>query len=364
MKPTTPSPTAPTPAAQPPTSPDSTPSPTAPTPAAQPPLTPRAAIKRHLTPLIALFVLVVAAVIGLGLLHRSLQPDDQTTTIFPDEPSQPSTPDDSITPDNSDQSDAPSLLDLQPVVDQWVAETRTNSRIDLGVMIYDLDHQATVGSYQPDAIFNAASIYKLFYVYDGYREIAAGRADADAYFTTTAKGDLTLGVCLDLMIRESYNGCADLMYSDPERTARVETLIADLDLAHTSAAGLYSSARDLIRLLQLYWEHPDLTADQWLVIQDSMLNQPATPSVYNPNSLDDWRQGLPAGFTTATVYDKVGWAWNGSYWSVYNDAAIVVFPEQNRHYLIVVLTEGLDGPTPTAIVHLGQLIESAVLSAS
>ena len=145
------------------------------------------AIKRYLIPLILLFVLVVAAVIGLGLLHRSLQSDDHTTTIFPDQPDDAS--DQSAAapnPDTTDQPTTPVLIDFQPLLDQWVADTRGSSQIDLGVMIYDLDHQTVVGSYQPDTVFNSASIYKLFYAYDGYREIAAGRDSADAYFITTA----------------------------------------------------------------------------------------------------------------------------------------------------------------------------------
>ena len=358
MKSPTQPPTAPTPANQPSAAPDPAPSAAAPDSPTQPPLPPRAAIKRYLIPLILLFVLVVAAVIGLGLLHRSLQSDDHTTTIFPDQSdgtsNQSAAASDS---DATDQSTTPTLIDFQPLLDQWVADTRKNSQIDLGVMIYDLDHQAVVGSYQPDTVFNTASIYKLSYAYDGYREIAAGRDSADAYFITIAdKGDLTLGACLDLIIRESYNGCADPLRGDPDRTARVEALISDLGLTNTTNAGLYSSARDLTRLLQLYWEHPDLTADQWATIQDSLLNQP--PTTY------DWRQGLPAGFTTAEVYNKVGWAWNGSYWSVYNDAAIVVFPEQHRHYLVVILTEGISSAVPTPITQLGHAIEAAVLSSS
>lgn len=358
MKSPTSPPTAPTPASQPSAAPDPAPSAAAPDSDTQPPLPPRAAIKRYLIPLILLLVLVITAVIGLGLLHRALQSDDHTTTIFPDQSD--GTSDQSAPAPDSDatnQSITPALIDFQPLLDQWIADIRGSSQIDLGVMIYDLDHQAVVGSYQPDTVFNAASIYKLFYAYDGYREIAAGRDSADAYFITTAdKGDLTLGACLDLIIRESYNGCADPLRSDPDRTARVQALISDLGLTNTTNAGLYSSARDLTRLLQLYWKHPDLTADQWTAIQDSLLNQP--PTTY------DWRQGLPAGFTTAEVYNKVGWAWNGSYWSVYNDAAIVVFPEQHRHYLVVVLTEGISNAVPTPIIQLGQAIEAAVLSAS
>ena len=67
-------------------------------------------------------------------------------------------------------------------------------------------------------------------------------------------------------------------------------------------------------------------------IKDSFLNQPAT--TYN------WRQGLPSGFSKANVYNKVGWAYNadGGYWNIYHDAAIVEFPESNRHFIVVVMT--------------------------
>lgn len=318
--------------------------------------------KRYLIPLIILFLLTVSSVIGLGLLHQALRTEGETTTIFPD--SDQTT--DSTDPTTCDTTtDLPTIIDFQSLIDQWVADTVISSRIDVGVVIYDLDHQTTVGAYQADTVFNAASIYKLFYAYDGYREISANRDSANSYFITTAdKGDLTLGDCLDLIMRESYNGCAEPLRNDSSRTARVEALISELDLTNTTGAGLYSTANDLAALLKLYWEHPDLTADQWLKLQDSMLNQPPTPSVYNYDAIDDWRQGLPAGFTTAEVYNKVGWAWNGSCWSVYDDAAIVVFPEQNRHYIVVALTEGLAGPIPTPLVQLGQLIETTVLSAN
>ena len=52
------------------------------------------------------------------------------------------------------------------------------------------------------------------------------------------------------------------------------------------------------------------------------------------------------------------------HWSAYNDAAIVVFPEQHRHYLVVILTEGIGSAVPTPIIQLGQAIEAAVLSSS
>lgn len=247
----------------------------------------------------------------------------------------------------------PELINLQSVVEAWV--TSLPESVNVGLMIYDLDNDAVAASFNPDEPFNAASIYKLFFVYDGYRQIMNGTEAADDYFTTTNdKGALTLGVCLDLMIRESYNGCADPMRASSARWARVEAMYAELGLEHTSSAGLYSSAGDLAKLLQLYWQHPDLSPELWVQIQDSMLNQPAT--TYN------WRQGLPSGFVVGQVYDKVGWNWTGQVWSTYDDAAIIEFPEQGRHYIIVVMTENLPTRVPTALIELGQQLETAILN--
>lgn len=244
----------------------------------------------------------------------------------------------------------PEFINLQPTVDEWLAGVDGN----VGLMVYDLDHNQVAAEYNANEIFNSASIYKLFFVYDGWRQIEAGNDDeAEVFVTTSDKGALTLESCLDLMIRESYNGCADPMRADTERFARAEALATELGLQNTSSAGLYSSAADLVELLKFYWQHSDLSSETWAKIQDAMLNQP--PTTYN------WRQGLPSGFSDAAlVYDKVGWNYNGSRWTIYDDAAIVEFPEQNRHYIIVVMTENFRTPEP--LVRLGQMLESTIIS--
>ena len=106
--------------------------------------------------------------------------------------------------------------------------------------------------------------------------------------------------------------------------------------------------------MQILSQHQGIDEGNWNKLLDSMLNQPITTY--------DWRQGLPEGFNVAKVYDKVGWNYTGSYWSIYNDVAFVEFPEQNRHYIIVVLTEGIRSHTPTPMIELGQAIEQAVLT--
>ena len=245
----------------------------------------------------------------------------------------------------------PAFIDLQPTIDSWLSSI--NAKV--GLMIYDLDHDQVAAEHNSTTMMESASVYKLFFAYDGYTQIDRGQDNGEAYYTTTYdKGDLSLYSCLDLIIRESYNGCADPLRQEAGRFARAEELAQRLGLSATSSAGLYSSAADLTKLMQLFWEHPDLSSDSWERIQDSMLNQPITTY--------DWRQGLPSGFNQALVYDKVGWSYTGSYWSIYNDVAFVVFPEIGRHYIVVVLTSGLSTYQP--LVDLGNRIETTVLESS
>ncbi len=292
----------------------------------------------------AFCITLVGGIAAKTVLHHKTNQTDNSAAAE-DKPK----PTETIEPVVEPEIIVPEFINLQPVVDQWLATAPGN----VGLMIYDLDNDQVAAASNAERIFNTASVYKLFFAYDGYREIDAGRDVGTAVLVQTPdKGELTVSTCLDLIIRESYNGCADPLRADPERFARAEALATELQLAHTSSAGLYSTAADLTALMKLYWQHPDLSAESWSAIQDSMLNQPAT--TYN------WRQGLPSGFNVAEVYNKVGWNYTGSYWSIYNDVAFLVFPEQNRHYIMVVLTENF--PTYAPIINLGTIVENAILT--
>lgn len=258
---------------------------------------------------------------------------------------------------------APEFINLQTVVDAWRKTTSAN----IGLMIYDLDNARVAASHQPDKSFNVASVYKLFFVYDGYRQIESGAVSANSRYVTTSDyraGTYTYGECLDLAIRESYNGCADKLRSDKSAYTRVNALIKELSLKRTTNAGLSSTAADITELLKLYYAHSDLSDENWQKIADSMLNQPATK--VSDDTTYDWRQGFPSGFSSqVNVYDKVGWAWDkaAETWTTYADAAIVEFPEENRHYIVVVLTSNLRGHDPVALKNLGMRLENAVLKA-
>lgn len=304
-------------------------------------------------------VAICAAVIMISfVIKRNLEEKfASSTNPQPDPPAQevPSEPSRPVAPDINLVGQV-KFINLQPIVDTWLQTLNRDTAT--GIMIYDINNSRVAASYQADKVFNVASIYKLLFAYDGYRQIALGAEDGNQTFTQTPdKGQLSLFQCLDLTIRQSYNGCADKLASDRLRVSRVNTMLQSLEMSQTKNIGLQSTAADLTKLLRHYWRHSELTTDIWARLSDSMLNQP--PSTSGGEEVYNWRQGLPAGFSSAVnVYNKVGWEWNGSFWNIYADAAIVDFREFEHYYTMVVLTQNLDNYQ--RITQLGQMLEDAV----
>lgn len=249
--------------------------------------------------------------------------------------------------------DAPSFINLQETVDNWYQSLSRN--VNVGIMIYDLDNQEIAAAINPDQVFNLASIYKLFFAYAGYYEIDRGNVEGDEHLVTTEeKGPLNIYQCLDLIVRESYNGCAEPLRNSSEWDTYYENFVEALGLENTYNLGLTSTPRDLIELLKVIYVHENLSDDSWSKLSDSMLNQPATT--------DNWRQGLPSGFQTPLVYNKVGWNYDLNKWTIFNDAALLDFVELNRHYAIVVLTENFQNLNK--IHELATNLEKAIILGS
>ena len=117
---------------------------------------------------------------------------------------------------------------------------------------------------------------------------------------------------------------------------------------------LLATPREIMRMMRIYDKHIDITNATLITkMEDSFLNQPTTE--YN------WRQGLPSGFSgEVKVYNKVGWNWDEDTkrWTIYNDAAIVDFTKDDRHFIVVVMTSGL--ASAQALRKLGSMIEAGV----
>ncbi len=238
----------------------------------------------------------------------------------------------------------PAFINLQKITDDF---TESNSG-KVAVMIYDLDNDQVAAAYRQDEAMPTASLYKLFVAYEQYRRIDEDKLNpSDIVYKKYTRSQ-----CLDLMIRESHSPCAETLRAEIGEDNLNQILKNNYGLTNTE--DLTSTAADITKILQIYYYHQELSEESWATIKDSMLNQPTK----NGN---DWRQGLPSGFSDqALVYNKVGWdSSDGKTWQVYNDAAIVEFPEQNRHLIIVVLT---NNTPPKSLANFATQIETALSS--
>lgn len=222
---------------------------------------------------------------------------------------------------------------LQAAVDAWLQKYPSGTK---SLEILNVNTGVVEAAYQASRQMGPRSIYKLFYLYDAYAQVDAGQDDP-----TQPYAGQTLATCLDVIVRYSNNPCAEAMYDDPARSARVAQLIAKLGLANTRADGLVTSAQDVVKLLQYYYRHPEWSENSWQKFRETALNQP-----YN------YRKGLPSGFEVARVYDKAGWGG-----AVYNDAAMVELSD-GRRYVVVVLTDGIGY---AALRDLGVMLERTML---
>lgn len=216
-------------------------------------------------------------------------------------------------------------IDFQPVVDEWVKKQSGNK----SVLIYDLDRDEMVGEYNPTESYSTASLYKLFVVYEGYRRLQSGTWDTK---TRVAAGYDTLK-CLDLAVRESYSPCAEALWSKIGRSELDRIIEDDFKIMDSDISHLLSNPQDILAMMKIFYYHEDISEENLVAtMKDSFLNQPKTTY--------DWRQGLPSGFSKANVYNKVGWDYNPDIknWNIYHDAAIVEFPEEDRHFIVVVMT--------------------------
>ena len=231
----------------------------------------------------------------------------------------------------------PEKIDFQPVVDEWINLVGGNK----SVLIYDLDRDEIVGSYNTTKRYDTASLYKLFVVYEGYRRLESGEWQADE---PTGSTGYTVLECLDLAIRESYSPCAETLWARIGHDELDEIIEKDFGIINSDISAFISNPEDIQKMMKLFYEHPDIKSETLVArMKDSFLNQPKT--TYN------WRQGLPSGFSDkVNVYNKVGWSFN-------EDEAIVEFPEKDWHFIVVVMTNKVPYQQ---IRKLGSMIEEAI----
>ncbi len=238
----------------------------------------------------------------------------------------------SISANSDNISTVPESIDFSDSINTFVSSTTGANR---SILIYDLDRDEVANSYNLEEDYNTASLYKLFVVYEGYRRLESGEWDKDEVLIS----GYTILECLDLSIRESNSTCAEALWAKIGHENLDEIVENDFNITNSSISALISNVTDIYKIMRLFYDHEDIT-DETLVakMKDSFLNQPITNG-YN------WRQGLPSGFSASVnIYNKVGWEYNsaGRYWNIYHDTAVVEFPEENRHFIVVVMTNKVD----------------------
>ncbi len=310
---------------------------------------------------IVLVVVLVVVLVAAGIVFAIKKLNGNNSSNSNNQNNTPTTP---VEPE---EPKTPEKIDFQLITDQWIT-TQGNSA-NFEVMIYDLDNSEIVARHNEDKPMYIASIYKMFVAYEGYYRIDHNIWDGNGTYglgKDIEGNQFTRSKCLDYMIRYSYSPCAETMWNEIGHD-KLQAIYNEKGYKNTNIAGITSTPSDLVKLYREYYKHTDLTDESWEKIQDSMLNQEAprgAASVY----AQDWRKGLPAGFSTAKVYDKVGWWGDGKgNWYYYADAAFVTFPEAKdkdtgktrpeRHYIVIVLTKSSN---PAEIVKFGRKIEETV----
>lgn len=298
--------------------------------------------------LLITFLLLIVSIAGLTVKlynERTKQAEQVTETAKTTEIETDSSASEIADANSENEEKLPAKIDFQGIIESWAAGAGGKK----SVVIYDLDRGETAGKYNANATFNTASLYKLFVVYEGYRRVENGEWQRTDPAGRTGN---TILQCLDLAIRESNSACAETLWSLIGHDTLDEIIAQDFEITNSDISSLVTNATDVAKMMRIFYEHPDIKdAELVATMQDSFLNQPVTT--------DDWRKGLPSGFPASVkVYNKVGWDWNGKSWNVYHDAAIVESPEQNRHFVVVVMTSEVKNQK---IAELGTLISNAVL---
>lgn len=185
---------------------------------------------------------------------------------------------------------------IQAAVTKWVQQNKGTYSVSITTTKGD-----TLAEYRPDTQYFAASIYKLYVAYEGYRRIDDGTYTLNQPYL----GSFNRGQCLDKMIRESHSPCAEKMWVELGKET-INNSLKSYGLTNTSMTGIYTSAADAAIILGRVERGDGLSKQSQAAFLESMKKQ-----IY--------RDGLPAGFTKATVYDKVGFKEKVEY----HDVAIV-----------------------------------------
>jgi beta-lactamase class A len=280
---------------------------------------------QYLLAILLAVILVVASIGYFIFVYSSNSSDNENNNVVPEQQAQQET--------QTVMLDEFKAGDFQEIIDDWVNSAGGNS----SVVVADSEGEV-LASVKPDQIYFAASIYKLYVAYAGYQQVDNGEVDPDENYLN---GN-TRSECLDLMIRDSDSPCAEKLWNELGK----ETLTAELEtygIENTSMSAVTTSASDAAILLTRIARGEGLSESSRAAYLDSMKEQDEL-----------YRRGLPSGFDSLTVYNKVGW----NELVEWHDTAIIDIPD-GRQVIVSVCTENVGY---RKIAELGKSLETYLLS--
>lgn len=268
--------------------------------------------------LVVLGIVVAVSIVALvvWLVFFKGHPDNKETN---------STSSENKTTSNQEESASakPPLVDLQPVVDQWVAKQSA----EYGIVVYDPANKQIIAAHNPDTKYFAASLYKIYVAYLALVDFQNGIQDPNQILT----GGFTRKACVDKMIRDSNSACGEAMMASMGQE-KLRQRVSDMGIKNTTFAGITTTARDASLILQDILEMKDLSAENTAFLKDAMRIQD-----------QKFRNGLAKGAPEATWETKVGWNENDNY----HDIGIMTLPS-GRQYIVAIMSEGQGKSTPIA----------------
>jgi beta-lactamase class A len=278
---------------------------------------------------ILLVILIVVGVFLWRVTHKDMSVYIQTTPIIGQQLQQATTPEVEI--EDRLGFDAEAIAALLVEWEQSVSGTA-------GVVISDGFDGAVLAATNPDEPFFAASIYKLYVAYEGYRQIDAGTVNPDE----TYLNGYTREECLDKMIRESDSPCAEKLWVELGKQ-ETTTQLRSYGIDSTSMVAVTTTASDAATILTRIAQGEGLSEQSQQKFLQSMKDQIFRDTLNKSFVLED-----------AIIYNKIGF--NEQF--EYHDVAIIEFPDTDRRLVISVMTKNVGTAN---IVRLGDLLRKSIL---
>lgn len=251
--------------------------------------------RRMVVPLLIVLALLVVAFVA----QLFFAPDDAANE------STEGAREEQIAQDEPSDDEISSLSSVQAELDTVLESVRGSH----SVVVQDAATGEILASHQPNEVFFASSIYKLYVAYLALEDFQAGLYEPDEPYN---QGRSRME-CVVVMLRDSDSPCPEQMWEEQGRDVGNERL-DELGLGSTDLLAVTTTATDANALLLRLHDQQDLNDEYTQVMRDSLRDFPER----------DFRQGLPSAFDE---YDEVVvYAKPGIYDEGWLDAAIIELP--------------------------------------